>query len=80
MNLEKHMVNVEEWKLHKRLSLIIIDKSGLLKTDHEHFIFLKTYFVLIVLILFHHMKYLLIIKYQWFVVFISWSLPLISTR
>ena len=32
-------------KLHKRLSLIIINKSGLLKTDHERFILLKTYYV-----------------------------------
>ena len=34
-----------EGKIHKRLSLIIINKSGLLKTDHERFILLKTYYV-----------------------------------
>ena len=39
------MVNVWYLKLHKHLSLIIIDKSGLLKTDHERFILLKTYYV-----------------------------------
>ena len=34
-----------EGKIHKRLSLIIINKSGLLKTEHERFILLKTYYV-----------------------------------